>query len=98
MVITKSKCFIELSGVNVSNSFVIRELPLYFQKTKRHYFVKTPVWAFDDMTDEDAATNRYVTSVLGGIGIHELIQGAISDDAVKTLVLALTQLLDKVPN
>ena len=65
---------------------MIRELSLYFQKTKRHYFVKTPVWAFDDMTDEDAATNRYITSVLGGIGIDELIQGAIPDDTVKTLI------------
>ena len=76
-------------GVYLSEAdYVVRELSLYFCEsgTVKHYTFDPPQ---RDLTGMEKRTNNYVKKVLGGVGVYDVIPGALDYDSSKSIITAL---------
>lgn len=80
---------VSLEGVNLASGFIVREMSLYFvyDRSYRHYFFKKPLGF--EMSEEDRRTDRYYRNILGGIGLTQLIPGALDYRCVAEILLSL---------
>ena len=76
-------------GVYLSEAdYVVRELSLYFcdSGTVKHYTFDPPQ---RELTGMEKRTNNYVKKVLGGVGVYDVIPGALEYDISKSIITAL---------
>ena len=81
--------FVSAEGVYLAEGdYVVRELSVYYCETGeiRHYTFDPPQRF---LTGEEVRTNYYVRNVLDGVGVFDVIPGAMSSSASQDIVTAL---------
>jgi hypothetical protein len=79
---------VSFEGVNLRSGFIPRELSIYYlaDGSFRHYFFLPPRHL--ELTHGEKQTERFYRTILGGIGLHDKVEGAIPYSNVEYLLLA----------